>query len=574
MDPRTAAHTLVQIADMLEIHGANRFKARAYRGAARALLSLQTDDLASLLRTGALAAVPGIGKATLGVIADLVEHGESSYLRSLRGDVPDGVFEMLKVPGLGTEKARRIYEDLGIASLDELETAAREGRLAAIPGIGPKTAEKIVAGIAFLRESVVLRRLWTALPESERLIAMVRRHPGVVRAELAGSIRRRREVIRDFDVVAGCREPPERVASSFARGPGVKHVFGSGASLGIKYVDGTVMDLHCVPDERFAVALWRATGSADHVAECLERAAKKHVVIADDALADAAGRPIAADDERAVYSALGLAWVEPELREGTGEVAAAARRRLPSLIEWSDLRGVLHCHTTASDGTASIEEMAAAAKARGWSYLGVSDHSEAAFYAGGLTRDQVVRQHDEIDEVNGRLEGIRVLKGIEADLLRDGRVDYGDDFLAGFDYVIGSVHARFKMKGPEMTARILAALDDPYLTILGHPTGRLLLTREPYDVDLEAVMAKAVENGVALELNCDPHRLDLDWRYVKRARELGATIAIGPDAHSERGLDYMQLGLAMGRKGWLEPSDVLNCRDADEVLAFARRRRE
>ena len=572
MDPRTAAHVLVQIAEMLELHGANRFKAKAYKGAARALLSLETDDLDAMLRSGELARVPGIGPATLNVIRDLIENGESSYLRSLRGDVPEGVFEMLKVPGLGSQTVQRIYEDLGIASVDELEAAAAAGKLNVLPGIGAKTAAKILKGIAFMRESVVLRRLWTALPQSEQLLAMVRRHPQIVRAELAGSVRRRREVVRDFDIVAGCSAPPEKVAESFARGSGVKHVFGEGASRAIKYVDGTVLDLHCVPDDRFAIALWRATGSADHVAECLERAAAKGLAVEDDELREKKRR-IEVADEAALYRELGMSCVEPELREGLGEVAAAGTGTLPSLIQRGDIRGVLHCHTTASDGTASIEDMARAAIERGYDYLGITDHSEAAFYAGGLSRDAVLRQHDEIDQVNVRLKNFRVLKGIEADLLADGRVDYGPDFLGHFDYVVGSIHSRFKMKGDAMTERVLAALDDPYLTILGHPTGRLLLSREPYDIDLEAVMRKAVANGVALELNCDPHRLDLDWRYVKQARELGATIEIGPDAHSEHGLDYMRLGEAMGRKGWLEPRNVLNCSSADDVVAFARRRR-
>lgn len=572
MDPRTAAHVLVQIAEMLELHGANRFKAKAYKGAARALLSLETDDLDAMLRTGELARVPGIGPATLNVLRDLIENGESTYLRSLRGDVPEGVFEMLKVPGLGSQKVQRIYEDLGIASVDELEAAAAAGKLNVLPGFGAKTAEKILKGIAFMRETVVLRRLWTALPQSEQLIAMVRRHPDIVRAELAGSLRRRREVVRDFDIVAGCSAPPERVAESFARMKGVRHVFGEGASRAIKYVDGTVLDLHCVPDDRFVVALWRATGSAEHVTECLERAAAKGVAVEDDQVR-AKNRVVKLADETELYRAFGMSYVEPELREGLGEVAAAAENRLPSLIVPGDIRGVLHCHTTASDGTASIEDMARAAIERGYDYLGITDHSEAAFYAGGLSRDAVLEQHEAIDAVNAKLKNFRVLKGIEADLLADGRVDYGADFLHHFDYVVGSIHSRFKMKGAAMTDRVLAALDDPYLTILGHPTGRLLLSREPYDIDLEAVIEKAVANGVALELNCDPHRLDLDWRYVKRARELGATIEIGPDAHSEHGLDYMRLGEAMGRKGWLEPGNVLNCGSADDILAFARRRR-
>jgi DNA polymerase (family 10) len=271
-----------------------------------------------------------------------------------------------------------------------------------------------------------------------------------------------------------------------------------------------------------------------------------------------------------------MAYVPPELREGRGEVSAAAAGRIPSLVEVGDIRGVLHCHSTYSDGTTPIAELAAAARARGWRYLGVSDHSESAFYAGGLKRDGVLRQHDEIDAVNAAMggDGFRVLKGIEADILADGRVDYDEELLGRFDYVIGSVHSRFGMEEREMTERVLRALDDPHLTVLGHPTGRLLLTREPYAIDMEAVIEKAAEVGASIELNADPHRLDLDWRLCRSAKERGVAIEIGPDAHSVPGLDNVEIGVGVARKGWLEAGDVLNARTAEEVVAFAAARRE
>jgi DNA polymerase (family 10) len=256
-----------------------------------------------------------------------------------------------------------------------------------------------------------------------------------------------------------------------------------------------------------------------------------------------------------------------------GEIEAAARRELPSLVTFDDLRGVLHCHTEYSDGTATIEAMAIAAEERGWDYIGISDHSESAFYAGGLKRDKLLRQLEEIDELNARLNGFRILKGIEADILADGRLDYDAAILDGFDYVIGSIHSRFSMDGDAMTKRVLAALDDPHLTILAHPTGRLLLSREPYAIDIEAVLEKAAQTGVAVELNADPHRLDLDWRYCRQAKELGVTIEIGPDAHSTAALDNVHFGIGMARKAWLEAGEILNTRKADEVVAFARKRR-
>ncbi len=274
-----------------------------------------------------------------------------------------------------------------------------------------------------------------------------------------------------------------------------------------------------------------------------------------------------------MFTALDLEPIPPEMREGMGEIEAAARGELPNLVTFDDIRGVLHCHSDYSDGTATIEEMAAAAKERGWDYIGISDHSESAFYAGGLKRGRLLRQQEEIDRVNAQMNGFRILKGIEADILADGRLDYDAEILDSFDYVIGSIHSRFSMDGEAMTKRVLAALDDPHLTILAHPTGRLLLTREPYAISIQAVLEKAVQVGVAVELNADPHRLDLDWRYCRQAKELGVTIEIGPDAHSTAGLDNVHFGIGMARKAWLDAGEILNARSADDVIAFARKRR-
>jgi DNA polymerase (family 10) len=503
-----------------------------------------------------------------------VSTGDSRYLDELQQATPEGLVEMLRIPGLGTAKIHTIHEKLGVESLADLEAAARDGRLAALPRFGERTAQRILTGIGFAREHG-LRVLYPhGRAEAERLLAAVVRHPGVVRAEIAGSVRRHRETLGDADIVAECAKPPEKVAAAFAKRPGVADAERAGASLTIRFVDGARLDLHCVTPEQFPVALWRATGSASHLEEVRERAAERGFSFAHDRLLGADGAPVPLPDERALYAALGLAWVPPELREGRGELDAAARDALPALLEYDDLRGVLHCHSDYSDGKATIAEMAGAARARGWRYIGITDHSVSAFYAGGLKPDDVRRQHDEIDEVNAAAtDGFRVLKGIEADILADGRVDYDDGTLDRFDYVIGSVHSRFGMAEAEMTARVCTALDDPRLTILGHPTGRLLLTREPYAIDMDAVIAKAAETGAAIELNADPHRLDLDWRMLHEARDRGVPIEIGPDAHSTNGLDYVRIGVGMARKGWLRAGDVLNTRSADEILAFARGRR-
>jgi DNA polymerase (family X) len=573
MDSRTAAHVLSQIAAYLELKGENSFKRRAYAGAAQGLLALGADDLAPLYRSGELGRVRGLGPATLAVVRDLIETGESRYLEQLRESMPEGLLEMLDVPGLSPLKIHQIHEGLGIETLEELEAAAKDGRLATLPKFGPKTVAKLSRGIAAAREHGTLRLYHHAYIEAQRLLASVASHPDVARAELAGAVRRRAEVVARVDIVAECRSNPVAVAQSFTRLAGIKSARGDEAFVSIRFVDGAELELHCVDRDRFAVALWRATGSDAHVSAVTAALEADGVEVDDDRLRDSSGGFIPTPDERSIYSTAGLAFVEPELREGLGEVDAARRRALPALLTLTDIRGVLHCHSHYSDGKASIGEMAQAAKERGWSYIGITDHSQAAFFAGGLSREAVRAQHDEIDELNATLDGFRVLKGIEADILADGQVDYGDELLDEFDFVVGSIHSRFSMDRTTMTDRVLRALDDPRLTILAHPTGRLLLSREPYALDVEAVLEKAAALGVAVELNADPHRLDLDWRHLQTAKRLGVTIEIGPDAHSARGLDNMEIGVGIARKGWLERADVLNARSADDVVAFARARR-
>jgi len=573
MDSRTAAHVLSEIAGLLELRAENRFKSRAYRAAAGAVLALDTDDLSPMLRSGEIANIGGIGPATLSVLSDLIENGDSRYLAQLRENTPEGVLDMMRVPGLGPAKLQLVYEKLGVATLDELEAAARDGRLATLKGFGPKTVEKLVEAIAFTRRTGSLVRFHQAYAEAQRLLASVRRHPDVVVAEIAGSLRRHREVVRDLDIVAAVSTAPAEVAASFARLPGVRAATLAGGSAAITFLDGTILDLYCVPPNAFTLTLWRETGSEPHVAEMGERLARRGYALDQYHVRDADGRAVPLPEERALYALADLAYVPPELREGMGELGAAADGTMPHLLAAQDIRGVLHCHTRYSDGDATIAEMAQAARARGWRYLGISDHSQSAFYAGGLEPDAVARQHDEIDALNAASSDFRILKGIEADILPSGQLDYDDDTLDRFDYVIGSVHSRFRMGESEMTARILAALDDPRLTVLGHPTGRLLLTREPYAVDMEAVIAKAADVHAAIELNADPRRLDLDWRLCREAKRRGVTIEIGPDAHSTQGLDNVAIGVGIARKGWLEATDILNARSADDVLAFAATRR-
>jgi DNA polymerase (family 10) len=504
-----------------------------------------------------------------------VENGESRYLEQLRSEIPEGLLEMLRVPGLSTAKIQKIHEGLGISSVEGLEQAANDGRLAKLPRFGAGTAAKILKGIAYLRSTIAYTLYPRARAEAEHMLAMVRARPGVETAMLAGSLRRRNEVVRDIDVVVSCRIAPERVAAEFARAAGVREadLKGDGAVV-LHFVDGSVLDLHCVTPDHLGIALWRATGSAVHEREMIEHAASRGFSIVRDELRDSAGVRIPVSDEHALYAALGLAFVEPEMREGRGEIAAAAANALPALIESRDIRGVLHCHSDYSDGRGTIAEMATAARALGWSYIGVSDHSQSAFYAGGLKPDAVTAQHAEIDRLNSSDIGILVLKGVEADILADGELDYEPEMLDRFDYVIASVHSRFTMNREAMTSRMLRALDDPHVTILGHPTGRLLLSREGYAIDMEAVIEKAAERGVALEINADPRRLDLDWRHCQLARSLGCAFEIGPDAHSTRGLANMEFGVGIARKGWLRATDVINTLSAKQITKRLRKRRQ
>ncbi|HEX2692602.1 MAG TPA: DNA polymerase/3'-5' exonuclease PolX [Gemmatimonadaceae bacterium] len=574
MDSRTAAHVLTEIGALLEAKGEQRFKARAYVGAARALIALDTDDLAPLIESGELAATSGIGPATLSVIRELVETGESSYLNRLREGMPEGVLDLMRVPGLSVAKVQLIHNELGVQNLEDLERVAQNGQLATLPKFGKKTAEKILRGIEVLRRSGHLERFPQAAIEAHMLLSNVEKHPDITHADVAGSIRRHTEVVADIDIVAECAGDPVKVAESFGRSPGVAKAQPGDdpGSVKLRFVDGTHLDMYCVRKDDYPIALWRATGSSVHVEELITFATEKGFRITDNALMKS-GKRVDVSSEEALFAALGLSPIPPELREGMGEVEAAALRKLPELITYDDLRGVLHCHSDYSDGGATIEEMAVAAQERGWSYIGISDHSESAFYAGGLKRDKLALQHEEIDRLNARMKNFRILKGIEADILADGRLDYDAAILDEFDYVIGSIHSRFSMDEDTMTKRVLDAMDDPHLTILAHPTGRLLLSREPYAIRIEDVLEKAVAVGVAVELNADPHRLDLDWRYCRQAKDLGVTIEIGPDAHSTKGLDNVHFGVGMARKAWLEASDVLNTRSADDIVAFARKRR-
>jgi DNA polymerase (family 10) len=569
MDPRRVAHILSRISSLLELSGVDRFRARAYRGAADAVRSLTTDDVTPFFRSGELASLPGVGPATLSVIEEVIETGESTYLNRLLETIPEGLAEVARVPGLTAAKAALLHRELGVESLDDLEAAAMDGRLATVRGFGEKTVKRVRRGIEVVRGRSGRLRYKPALIEAQRSAQQIQSHPDVVRVEPAGELRRIANVVNDIVLVAECSGDANHVMREIADGAGVLESERVGAAMHIRFVDDTQIQLVCASATAFAFELWRATGNAEHVAAVLAHARSRGIEVSASELRDKRGATISITSEADIYDAFGMQFVVPELREGSGEVEAATRGALPELLRREDIRGVLHCHSAYSDGSVPIAEMAAAARERGWDYLGISDHSQAAFYAGGLKPDDVRKQHDEIDRLNSQFTDFRILKGIECDILGDGELDYDKSLRGTFEYVIGSVHSRFSMDRETMTARVLAAMDDPTMTILAHPTGRLLLEREPYDLDLDAVIEKAASNGVAIELNADPARLDLDWRWCRTAHQRGVLIEIGPDAHSPRGLDHTWFGVLLARKAWLSAADVLNTRSAAEILEIA-----
>ncbi|HEY4100595.1 MAG TPA: PHP domain-containing protein [Gemmatimonadales bacterium] len=568
MDRTGVARSLEQIAAYLEFKGENPFRVRAFTAAARSILGF-SGDLDDGIADGSLAQTKGIGPAILQIVTELVRTGRANLLEELRGEVPAGLVDMLGIPGLGVGKIRQIQQTLGIETIPDLEAAARDGRLAALPRFGARTAEKILKGIAFLRVSSQWRLSHHAAREAEALREGFTRVPHIMAAYTAGEVRRRCEVVSELVTVLVADVAPEEVFRSLGAMPGVSEIAGEDERRAtLRFAGGSSVRIVVTPPQNLGAMLVQATGSEAHLAALASHAAARGFNFAGTALWQGS-QFVATPTEESLYQAIGLEWIPPELRESGAEVV----HPIPQLVERSDVAGFLHCHTSASDGTNSIEQLAAACRAAGFRYIGITDHSRAAAYAGGLSVDDVQAQWAEIDRINATLDDFRILKGIESDILVDGALDYPDDVLAGFDFVIGSVHSRFNLDRDTMTDRVCRAMESPYLTILGHPTGRLLLSREPYPLDIERVIDAAANARVAIEINADPHRLDLDWRQLDRAKSRGVMISIGADAHNIAGIGNTEFGVAMARKGGLGSTDILNCRDADGFLDFACARR-
>src|SRR6266571_2271165 len=583
MDKNQVAQVLEDVASLLELkEGSNPFEVRAYENAARAVSALD-GDIEQLTREGKLKGVPGLGSTIVKRIEELVNSGQMALHDELVATTPQVKLEMRRIPGVGPKKINAMYNQLHINSIEELEQACKEDKVAALPGFGKKTQDKILQGLAFLAQHSGRFLYPVAEEEAERVREVLAAIPEIVRLQVAGSLRRRRETIGDIDIVASVADDlgdttRRKIMDIFTSQPTVQAITGKGETKSsVVLKSGINMDLRVVNDSQFPYTLHHFTGSKEHHIPLRRRALSMNMTINDYGLFK--GKEpnlelVPCKNETDIYAALGMAYIEPELREDMGEIEAAVHGTLPKLVQESDLRGVLHVHSTWSDGQNTIREMAEACIARGFMYLGITDHSKAAAYAGGLSEDSLLRQHEEIDRLNEEYAGrLRILKGTECDILKDGSLDYADEVLASLEFVVASIHSDFNLSPEEQTRRMLHAISNPYVNIIGHPTGRILLGRAGYTLDMEAVIDAAAAQGVSIEINASPLRLDLDWRLVRRARDRGMKIPIDPDAHTLDGLDDMRYGIGIARKGWLSAGDVVNTMKTEALLKFFKEQR-
>jgi len=561
------ADLLAELCLLLELSGGDPFRIRAYGSAARAIEATD-QSLAELAAQGRLQSVKGIGPGVAGLIAAFLETGASPELTALKASLPPGLIQMLRVQGLGPKKVRAIHLQLGLDTLEGLEASCRDGRLAQLSGFGAKSQENILRALEQLKKYLGFFHLDTALLAARTLCADL--SPLASRLEMAGTLRRGLEVVEGVELVA-CTPDPETLRQALCHHPLARSAPAPDQIL----LDGNLpVRLHLAEAPSWGVTLLHHTGNPAHLESLAARAREEGLRLVADGLYRGS-EPIPCPDEETLYAALDLQYIPPELREGRGEVETAAAGTLPQLVQRSDLRGALHVHTTYSDGHHTLEEMAKAAMARGYSYLGICDHSRSAAYARGLQIEDLRRQREEIDQLNEKLAPFRILAGIESDILADGALDYEDAVLESLDLVVVSVHSRFNLEREEMTRRLCRALTHPCAAILGHATGRLLLEREPYALDVEALIETAAANQVAIELNANPYRLDLDWRYLRQAADQGVPIALNTDAHHLDQFAYDELGAILARKAGLQPAEVLNTRSAGELISWlaARKRR-
>lgn len=562
MQKKPVSDIFENIAMLLEIKGENPFKSRAYYNAAKALSGI--TNLEELVKEKRLREIKGIGEALSQKIEEYSKTGTMAYYEELTQVVPESLLELMQIPNLGPKKIKVLYDELEITNIGELEYACKENRLIHLTGFGEKTQENVLKGIEFFKRHKGEFLFGDVYQEAERIRQRLSTIVDPIWAEVCGSIRRRKEVVRDMDILVAA-ENHEKITSFFVSMPEVDQVLVTGETkTSVRMKSGIEADLRVVTRQEFPYALVYFTGSKEHNVRLRGIAKKKGWKLNEYGIFDG-DNLVTCKSEEEIYRALGLPYIPPELREDSGEIEAAEQDKLPSLVQHEDIRGIFHVHTDFSDGVDSLERMVEAAQKFGFSYLGVSDHSKTAYYAGGLKHDAILKQWEVIDTLNKKNSTFRIFKGIESDILSGGSLDYDDSILEGFDFVIASVHSGFTMKKDDMEERILKAMKNPYTTILGHPTGRLLLSRDGYQVDMMRIIDCAAQNHVILELNASPYRLDIDWRYLKYAKDKGVMISINPDAHAVAGLEEVFFGVNIARKGWQESKDILNTRDVNDI---------
>ena len=575
MDKKDIVEVLERIGTMMEIKGENPFKIRAYSAGARTLQTME-EDLGDVIEEGRLGDIPGIGKALTEKIETLYATGELEFYNKLVASVPSGLMDMLDIPGLGGKKIKVLHEKLDVDSIETLTVACQEGRVAELKGFGKKTEEKILSGIKN-REAYAARHLWwDAQSMVKKILPGLEELPEVERVEAAGSFRRGMETVGDLDFLVASSNPTP-IMDWFTSMDGIVEVTAHGETKSsVRFEGGMQADLRVVPSEQFYFALHHFTGSKDHNVRMRQKALSLGLSLSEWGLrpeeekdSSRKAGPVEANSEEDIFKALGLQFVPPALREGMGEVEAAERNELPELLEFSDLKGCFHNHTTASDGRNTLEEMAEEADRRGWEYLGISDHSKASFQANGLDEERLLKQVNMIKEINqsGKFR-VHLFSGSEVDILSGGKLDFDDIDMETLDYVVASVHAGLTQDEETMTARLIKVLEHPKVTMLGHMSGRLLLKREPSRMNIQKIIDAAIANGKIIELNANPMRLDMDWRHWRRAAEKGLLCCINPDAHALHHFDFQYAGVLAARKGWLTAKEVFNTRTVTEVKEY------
>jgi DNA polymerase (family X) len=574
MDNKQVAEILEEIGTMLELKGENQFKCRAYQNASRVVASL-TTEVKQLSESGELRKIKGIGEGLAEKINELIKTGKSVYYEELKNSLPPGLMDMLRIPGLGPKRVKILFEKLNITTIEKLKVASENKQLENLDGFGTKIEENILKGIEQLKKHADKYLYPVAKDAADKIIDQLKKIKAIKRIEVAGSLRRRKEIIGDIDILTSAKitETP-KIMKAFISHQDVAEIIALGETkTSVILKSGINCDLRVVSDEEYPFALAYFTGSKEHNVE-MRSLSKKFGLslneygfseIGEEEKRGKAKRKIKCQGEEDIYKTLELEYIPPELRENMGEIEAASKNKIPKLIKEKDIRGTFHCHTNYSDGINTLEEMAKAAQDLGWEYLGIAEHSKSAAYAGGLSVEKVKQQLKEIDKLNSGINKFRVFKGIEVDILSDGSLDYDGKTLEQFDFVIASVHSKFGMTEKDMTKRIIKGMKSKYVTMLAHPTGRLLLEREAYPVNMTEIIKAAADFGKIIEINAHPHRLDLDWRLCKFAKEQGVEISINPDAHDVKGLRYVEIGVGIARKGWLEKKDVINTKSLKDM---------